>query len=98
MDYVKEIHAFYDQIEVNPVSASAVVLWHAMMNFNAKAGWKKEFKVGGPALCVKSRLGETTFKRARQELKGKGYIIHKSGKPKEMPTYMMISLQRKGVN
>ncbi|UOQ94765.1 helix-turn-helix domain-containing protein [Halobacillus shinanisalinarum] len=98
MNYVKEIDAFYDQTEVNPLSHSAIALWFAMMNLNAKTGWTEEFKVGGPALCVKSGLGETTFKRARQELKEKGYIIHKSGKPKEIPTYQMVSLQRKEVN
>ncbi|WP_079528057.1 hypothetical protein [Halobacillus hunanensis] len=94
MNYVKEIQAFYEQVELKPISASAASLWHAMLYFHHKSGARKQFKVGAPVLCIKSGLGESTFKKARRELREKGYIIHIAGAPKEIPTYQMISLQK----
>ncbi|KAB7709014.1 hypothetical protein F9802_02450 [Bacillus aerolatus] len=33
-DYIKEVHAFYDWLELNELPQSAVLLWHALMHLN----------------------------------------------------------------
>ncbi|MFD2924782.1 DnaD domain-containing protein [Halobacillus naozhouensis] len=93
MNYLKEINAFYNQLEVNPLSGSANSLWHALLHINNKAGWKKEFTVAASVLCSKAGLSDGTFKRARNELKQKGYIIHKARGSNLSAVYEMISVQ-----
>ncbi|WP_156914188.1 hypothetical protein [Paucisalibacillus globulus] len=45
MNYIKEINAFYDLMELEPLSASAVNLWHTLLHINNKARWMMEFTV-----------------------------------------------------
>ncbi len=93
MNYLKEINAFYNQLEVNPLSGAANSLWHALLHINNKAGWKKEFTVAASVLSSKAGLSDGTFKRARNELKQKGYIIHKARGSNLSAVYQMISVQ-----
>ncbi|MBP1971347.1 hypothetical protein J2Z83_003486 [Virgibacillus natechei] len=74
MNYIKELNAFHNRLETNPLSASAANLWHVLMHVNNKPGWLKEFTVAVSVLCAKAALTESTFKRARAELDEKGYI------------------------
>jgi DnaD/phage-associated family protein len=92
MNYIKEMNAFYDLIEYNPLSSSAVALWYALMHINNKTRWKCEFRVAGTVLRLKSGLSETSFKRARLELKEKGYIDYESKGGNQAPVYRMFSL------
>lgn len=92
MNYIREINAFYDHMEWNPLSASAVTLWHALMHMNNKTMWAGSFTVAGAVLRIKSGLTESSFKRARNELKEKGYIDFEPSKNRKAPTYKMISL------
>ncbi|MRH43332.1 DnaD domain protein [Aquibacillus halophilus] len=92
MNYIKEINALYNHLEFNPLSNSAVLLWHALMQVNNKTGWKKEFTVAAMVLCVKAQLKDSTFKRAREELKEKGYIHFQSRGGNQAAIYQMISL------
>lgn len=91
MNYIKEINAFYMEIETNPLSASAVALWHALMQVNNRARWIEEFTVAAQVLFLKSGLPESTFKRARLELRDKGFIVYTS-RGSQAPAYQMISL------
>ncbi|QAS53461.1 DnaD domain protein [Halobacillus litoralis] len=91
MNYLKEINAFHDEVELNSLSASASLLWYVLMQFNNKTGWKKEFTVPTAAILVKSGLSESSFLRARKELEEKGYILFQSGSRHQTPTYQMIS-------
>ena len=45
MNYLKELNAFLDQLELEELSLSASMLWISLMHFNNKVGWKKEFAV-----------------------------------------------------
>lgn len=92
MNYLKEINAFYTRVDLNSLSASAVSLWHALMQINNKARWKKTFTASALALRTFSRLTESSFKRARNELKEKGYIDFKSRTSNQAPIYQMNSL------
>ncbi|MDL4839106.1 DnaD domain protein [Aquibacillus rhizosphaerae] len=70
-----------NQMEVNPLSASATLLWYTLMQVNNQAGLKKQFTVSAPVLRVKSGLKPSSFKRAREELRDKGLIqFHSLGR------------------
>ena len=45
MNYIKEINAFYDLMELEPLSASAVNLWHTLLHINNKAIWAIELNL-----------------------------------------------------
>ncbi|RJS59169.1 DnaD domain protein [Bacillus sp. PK3_68] len=93
MNYIKEINAFYDWLEINELSPSAINLWYALMHINNKAGWTETFTVAESVLCVKTGLTDRTLRKVRNELKQKGRIDFISRKGKA-PIYKMISFER----
>lgn len=92
MNYIKELNAFYDWLETNSLSTSAIALWHALMHINNKAGWAEEFGVAASVLCVKTGLADRTIRNARNELKQKGRIDWSSRKGNQSAMYKIISL------
>ena len=92
MNYIKEMNAFYNRLETNPLSASAINLWYALMHINNRAGWQEEFTVAVSVLGVKTSLSESALKRARMELQEKGYIRYRSQGGNRAAVYEMISL------
>lgn len=92
MNYVREINAFYDRLEINPLSVSAIALWYALMHICNKAGWPVNFSVAVSVLSIKSGLKERTVYLARNELKQKGYIDFQSRKGNQSATYKINSL------
>lgn len=92
MNYIKLINAFYDRLETNSLSSSAIALWHALVHICNKAGWLSEFSVAVSVLCVKTGLSERTVTNARNELKTKGYIDFKSRKGNKSAVYSLIDL------
>lgn len=93
MNYIKEINAFYDWLEINELSASAVNLWFALMHINNKAGWAGTFTVAESVLSVKTQLTGRTVRSARNELKQRGRIDFKSRTGGRAPIYTMISFE-----
>ncbi|WP_373893765.1 DnaD domain-containing protein [Virgibacillus sp. CBA3643] len=91
MNYIKELNAFHNQQETNPLSAIAANLWHVLMHVNNRTGWLETFTVAVSVLCVKASLTESTFKRARAELRDKGYIRFYS-RGDQAARYEMIAL------
>ncbi|MCM3178552.1 hypothetical protein [Cytobacillus horneckiae] len=71
MNYIKELNAFYDWLELNELSASAINLWYALMHINNKAGWAETFTVAESVICVKTGLTDRTLRKVRNELKQK---------------------------
>ena len=92
MNYIKELNAFYDWLETNPLSTSAIALWHALMHINNKAGWTEEFGVAVSVLCIKTGLADRTIRDARNELKQKGRIDWNSRKGNQSAIYKIIPL------
>jgi hypothetical protein len=95
MNYLLEIKAFYDQLEVKPLSSSGIVLWHALMHINNKSGWTEEFSVSVRVLSLKAGLSERSISNARNELKTKGYIDFKSRSGNRSAVYNMFPLSAK---
>ncbi len=92
MNYIKEINAFYDHQEREPLSGAAVALWHALMHMNNKTRWKNTFTAPGSVLRNKAGLTESSFKRARTELEELKYIEVESRGRGRAPIYTMHSL------
>lgn len=95
LNYIKEINAFYQRQETNPLSSHAANLWHTLMHINNRAGWKTTFTVAVSTICSKSGLADSTFKRARTELRDKGYIDYESRRGNQAAIYKIISLDIK---
>lgn len=78
MNYLKEINSFYDWLETNSISDSAITLWHALMHINNRAGWITEFAVAISTLETKTGLKKGAIVRARLRLQQAGRIDFKS--------------------
>lgn len=77
MNYIKEINAFYDWLELNSVRPSVVILWHALMHLNNKAGWVPEFTVARSVIEAKTGLKKDAYYTARNQLRQLGRIEFK---------------------
>ena len=78
MNYILEIKAFYELLELNQLHTSAIVLWHGLMHIANKTGWQDTFTVAIQVLMIKTGLNKQAVLKARNELKEKGLIDFKS--------------------
>ncbi|HYF75294.1 MAG TPA: DnaD domain protein [Candidatus Nitrosocosmicus sp.] len=91
MKYIDEINAFYDWLETNSISDSAIDLWHALMHINSKAGWVPEFAVAISTLETKTGLKKDAIIRARLRLQQAGRIDFRSRSGQQSAIYKIIS-------
>lgn len=91
MNYILEIRAFYDSLEINSLSAQAINLWHALMHIANKAQWKDSFSVAIATLELKTGLKKKAIINARNLLCQKGCIVCTKGNGSSSATYSMIS-------
>ena len=92
MNYIREINAFYDWLETNRLSLSAIALWHGLLHINNKAAWADEFAVAISVLCVKTGLSPRGVTEARNELKIKGRIEWRQRKGNQSAVYRILPL------
>lgn len=92
MNYIGEINSFYDRLETNPLSTSAIALWFALMAIANKANWIDTFAVAISVLEVKTSLKKKSIERARNELKQKGLIEWRSRSGNQSAEYSLFSL------
>ena len=91
MNY-NDINSFYDWLEGNILSKSAILLWFALMHQNNKVRWAEEFTVATSVLCVKTRLDEKSVRNARNELYQKGLLDWESRGGNLSAIYRLISV------
>ncbi len=94
MNYLTEIKLFYDWLETNPLPASAISLWHALMSIANRSGWSATLKVPYALLEVRTGLSRTTIYRERNRLRKVGRITVRSYKSNLCATYGLIPLKR----
>ena len=92
MNYIAEIKAFYDRLELNPLPSPAIALWHALMSIANKTGWQQEFTAAVSILVLKSGLNAQAIKRARNRLEQDGYITWRSRGGNQSAIYHINSL------
>ena len=91
MNYILEIKAFYDWLEVNQLSTSAIALWHALMHIANKTGWQDTFTVAIVVLSTKTGLEKQAIYRARAMLQNKGLISFKTRTGNQSAMYQIHS-------
>lgn len=92
MNYIAEMKAFYDWLELNPLPSPAIVLWHALMHMANKTGWQQEFMVATSVLSMKTGLNAKAIERARNHLEQCGRIVWRKRSGKRSAVYGLISL------
>jgi len=92
MNYIREINAFYDWLETNTLSDSAIALWHALMHINNKTGWKPQFAVAISVLESKTGLKRSAIFVARNRLKTLGRISFQSRSGQQSALYTVHPL------
>ena len=81
INYIDQINAFHNWLQVNELPASAILLWYSLMHFCNKTGWKLQFNLALSQLKADTHLGASTIQRARERLVKAGLIKirHRSG-------------------
>lgn len=92
MNYLKQLLAFYDKLELNPLNSSEIALWHALMSINNKTAWSDTFTVASSVLRQRSGLGTANFFKTRNALTQKGYIKWSSSGANKAAKYQIKSL------
>lgn len=92
MNYLTELKAFYDRLELNPQPNTVIALWHALMSIANKAGWPDTFTVASSVLGLRSGLSASALKRARNKLATDGFITWKPRGGNQSSVYHMVSL------
>lgn len=92
MNYIAEIKAFYDALELNPQPNTVIALWHALMSIANKAGWPDTFTVASSVLGLRSGLNASALKRARNKLATDGFIEWKPRGGNQSAQYKIKSL------
>lgn len=93
MNYIREINAFYDFLEMHELEHSDVLLWHALMHLNNKCGWRAEFTAARSTLVVKTGLSLKTIERSRVRLATAGLLHWYSRDGNRSAVYRMSSVQ-----
>ena len=93
MNYIREINSFYDWLETNTLTYSAISLWHALMHIANKAGWPEEFAVAISTLESKTGLKKDAIIRARNRLRQVGRINFRSRTGRQSAIYQVISFE-----
>lgn len=92
MNYIHEIRAFYDWLEVNPLPPGSISLWHALMHINNKTRWSSEFTVANMMLQSLTGLSRQGLDRARNDLIQRGLIEYAKGRGNKAGRYKIYSV------
>lgn len=95
MNYIRELNAFYDWLETNPLPPSCVALWHALMHTCSRAGWPKEFAVAVKTLELKTGMNRRTVERSRNTLVQNGLLKWRKRSGNQSAVYELISIADK---
>lgn len=90
MNYIKEINAFVDWLETNPLEATTQTLWFHLMAIANKSGWPEWFAVANPLLMAKVGISENALNKHRNILEQKGRIEYKNQGKKKPGKYRII--------
>jgi len=90
LNYILEIREFYDWLEVNPMNASDIALWHALMAINNKTRWSRDFSTTISTLESKTGMRRSSIYNSRNKLKQAERIDYKERKGRLSTIYRMI--------
>lgn len=91
MNYIAEIKAFHDLVQVKQLSTGQIALWYALMYINNKCAWIEWFTVPNLTLELNTGLSRSGIVKARNILKQLNIIDFKSNGTKAT-SYKLISM------
>lgn len=91
MNYIRELNAFIDWLEINPLEAITQTLWFHLMAIANKSGWPEWFTVANLTLQAKLNVSENTLNKHRNLLVQKGRIEYRSQGKQKAGKYRIIS-------
>ncbi|WP_400162890.1 DnaD domain protein [Brevibacillus sp. TJ4] len=91
MNYIRELNAFIDWLEINPLEAITQTLWFHLMAIANKSGWPEWFTVANLTLQAKLNVSENTLNKHRNLLVQKGRIEYRSQGKHKAGKYRIIS-------
>ncbi len=74
MNYIAEIKAFMDLVQVKSMSTGQIALWYALMYINNKCAWAEWFTVPNITLEINTGLSRQGIAKCRNALKQCGII------------------------
>jgi DnaD/phage-associated family protein len=95
VDITKEMLAFSDWLETNPLEPSAQTLWMHLLVLANKSGCPEWFAVANPLLQAKVGVSENTLNKHRNYLVQKGRLEYKSQGKKQVGKYKIIPFTSK---
>ena len=93
MNYLAEIKAFYDLVQVKQLSTGQIALWHALMAINNKCAWIEWFTVPNIMLELNTGMSRSGVLKARNSLKQYGLIDFKTNGTKAT-NYKMVTIAK----
>ncbi len=99
MNYLREINAFVDWLETNPLDAITQALWFHLMAINNKCNWPEWFAVANLTLQARLGVDKKTVIKHRNILIQKKLIEYKN-QSKTAGRYKMLSVSARmgGIN
>ena len=93
MNYLAEILAFYELVQVKQLSTGQIALWHALMAINNRCTWIEWFTVPNLTLELNTGMSRSGVLKARNALKQYGLIDFKVNGTKAT-NYKMITIAK----
>ena len=91
MNYIAEIKAFMDLVQVKSMSTGQIALWYALMYINNKCAWAEWFTVPNITLEINTGLSRQGITKCRNALKQCGIIDFTSNGTKAA-SYRLITM------
>lgn len=91
MNYIAEIKAFMDLVQVKSMSTGQIALWYALMYINNKCAWAEWFTVPNITLEINTGLSRQGITKCRNALKQCGIIDFTSNGTKAA-SYKLITM------
>lgn len=93
MNYLTEIKAFYDLVQIKQLSTGQIALWHGLMYINNKCDWNEWFTVANLTLQLETGLSRACINKNRNVLKQLGLIDFKPNTTKAT-SYKIITMSK----
>ncbi|XID91057.1 DnaD domain protein [Paenibacillaceae bacterium WGS1546] len=93
MNYIREINAFMDFLETNPMEASTQTLWFHLMAIANKSGWPEWFLVKNSLLEARIGLSDKSLAKHRNYLIQFGRIKYENRGKQKPGKYWIVPLE-----
>ena len=90
INYILQIKCFYEWMQRNDLSASAIALWHGLMSMWNQSFWESRFTPAMSSIIARTGMSKSTILRARNELISAGLLKVSETKKGSASVYKLI--------